>query len=212
MDERTPKKIKSVALKMRDADTFFDTSDKFIRQTLLKLYPQLLGVEATVLRKEIHNPPSMAILQTRKKNFVMLGERFGENTTIEKYAREHQMFKFNFEIPNSKSIDFLKGQVACRGIVHGKVRVLKRKEQISDIKKGEIIVSPMTTPDYLPAMKKAIAFITDEGGVTCHAAIVAREMNKPCIIGTKIATQVLKDGMEVEVDANKGIVKILNKS
>ena len=74
---------------------------------------------------------------------------------------------------------------------------------------GDILVSPMTRPDFVPAMKKAVAFITDEGGITCHAAIVAREMKKPCIIGTKIATQLLKDGMEVEVDANKGIVKII---
>jgi pyruvate,water dikinase len=61
-------------------------------------------------------------------------------------------------------------------------------------------------------MKKAIAFITDEGGITCHAAIIARELKKPCIIGTKIATKVLKDGDLVEVDANKGVVKIIKKA
>jgi pyruvate,water dikinase len=59
-------------------------------------------------------------------------------------------------------------------------------------------------------MEKAAAFITDEGGITCHAAIVSRELKKPCIIGTKIATQVLKDGDLVEVDANNGVVKIMN--
>ncbi len=67
----------------------------------------------------------------------------------------------------------------------------------------------MTSPDYILAMEKAAGFITDEGGLTCHAAIVAREMNKPCLIGTKIATKVLKDGDMVEVDAAKGIVKII---
>ena len=77
------------------------------------------------------------------------------------------------------------------------------------MKDNEILVSPMTVPDYLPAMKKAKAIITDEGGITCHAAIVSRELGIPCIVGTKIATQVLKDGDRVEVDANKGIVKIL---
>ena len=70
----------------------------------------------------------------------------------------------------------------------------------------------MTTPDYLPNMKKALAFVTDEGGITCHAAIVAREMRKPCIIGTKVATRVLKSGDLVEVDAEKGIVTILEKA
>ncbi len=65
----------------------------------------------------------------------------------------------------------------------------------------------MTTPDFLPAMERAAAFVTEEGGITCHAAIVAREMKKPCVIGTKIATKVFKDGDRVEVDATKGVVR-----
>ncbi len=69
----------------------------------------------------------------------------------------------------------------------------------------------MTTPEMVPVMKRAAAFVTDEGGITCHAAIVSREMKKPCIIGTKIATKVLKDGDLVEVDANRGIVRILER-
>ncbi|NTU99308.1 hypothetical protein HGA64_04895, partial [Candidatus Falkowbacteria bacterium] len=63
--------------------------------------------------------------------------------------------------------------------------------------------------DFAQAMKKAAAFVTDEGGVTCHAAILARELKKPCIIGTKIATSVLQDGDLVEVDADNGVVRIL---
>ena len=70
----------------------------------------------------------------------------------------------------------------------------------------------MTTPDFVPAMRNAAAIVTDEGGVTSHAAIVSREMNKPCIIGTKIATQVFKDGDVVEVDAEKGVVRKLNRN
>ena len=76
---------------------------------------------------------------------------------------------------------------------------------------GDIMVSPMTTPDFVPAMEKAAAFITDEGGIMCHAAIIAREMKKPCIIGTKIATDVLRDGDVVEVDAYSGIVRVITK-
>ena len=64
--------------------------------------------------------------------------------------------------------------------------------------------------NFIGAMEKAAAFVTDEGGITCHAAIIAREMKKPCIIGTKNATKVLKDGDIVEVDANTGIVKIIS--
>jgi len=69
----------------------------------------------------------------------------------------------------------------------------------------------MTRPDMAPILKKAAAFVTNEGGITCHAAIVSRELNKPCIIGTKIATKVLKDGDTVEVNANNGVVKIIKK-
>ena len=80
------------------------------------------------------------------------------------------------------------------------------------VTKKSVLVASMTTPDFLPAMKKAVAFVTDEGGVTCHAAIVSREMKKPCVIGTKIATQVLNEGDIVEVDANEGVVRIIKKA
>ncbi|MBI5729435.1 MAG: hypothetical protein HY983_04335 [Candidatus Magasanikbacteria bacterium] len=72
---------------------------------------------------------------------------------------------------------------------------------------GNILVSNVTDPTLLPIMKKANAFVTNMGGLTCHAAIVAREMKKPCVVGTKIATHVFKDGDMVEVDAERGIVR-----
>lgn len=89
----------------------------------------------------------------------------------------------------------------------GVVRVVKNKDNLSKVVFGDVLVTTMTTPDMVQVMQKAVAFVTDEGGITCHAAIIAREMKKPCIIGTKIATQVLKDGDTVEVDADKGIVR-----
>ena len=103
----------------------------------------------------------------------------------------------------------LKGFTASRGKVTGTVKIIESVEETHKITENDILVAVMTRPDYVPAMRKASAFVTDEGGVTCHAAIVAREMNKPCVIGTKIATKVLKDGDKVEVDATKGIVRII---
>ena len=76
---------------------------------------------------------------------------------------------------------------------------------------NNILVSFATSPNLMPAIRKASAIITNEGGLTCHAAIVSRELKIPCVIGTKIATKVLKDGDLVEVDANKGVVKKLNR-
>lgn len=99
------------------------------------------------------------------------------------------------------------GIVAFLGIVQGTVRIVSDKKDLLKVKQGEILVAITTHPDYLSAMKRAKAIITDEGGLTSHAAIVSREFKIPCIVGTKIATKVLKDGDLVELDANKGVVK-----
>jgi phosphoenolpyruvate synthase/pyruvate phosphate dikinase len=106
----------------------------------------------------------------------------------------------------------LKGAVAYPGFVRGKARIILQPSEFGKFKKRNVLVTSMTRPEFIPIMKIASAIITDEGGITCHAAIVAREMRKPCIIGTKIATQVLKDGDSVEVDAEKGVVTILKRN
>ena len=80
-------------------------------------------------------------------------------------------------------------------------------EEISKMEDGDIMVAHSTFPSLVPAMKKAAAIVTEDGGITCHAAIVSRELGIPCIIGTKIATKVFKDGDLVEVDADKGVVR-----
>lgn len=113
-----------------------------------------------------------------------------------------------------KDIKEFKGNIACKGKITGRVirfswieeELAKKMEQMNQ---GDILVAGQTRPFLMPAIKKAGAIITDEGGITCHAAIVSRELNIPCIIGTKIATKVLKDGDMVEVDADHGIVRIL---
>lgn len=110
---------------------------------------------------------------------------------------------------DEKKISEIKGVSASKGLTRGRVKIITTPQDFKKFNKGDILVAPMTTPDYIILMRKASAFITDEGGVSCHAAIVAREMKRPCIIGTKIATRVLKDGQMVEVDADNGIVKIL---
>jgi len=104
----------------------------------------------------------------------------------------------------------IKGLGVTNGVVRGTVKVCSGyKEALDKVKKGDILVTGMTLPDYVPAMRKAAGIVTDEGGITCHAAIVSRELKKVCIVGTKVATQLLKDGDLVEVDANQGIVKKL---
>ena len=93
----------------------------------------------------------------------------------------------------------------------GKVRILLTPRNANKMKKGEILVAPMTSPDYVVSMRKAAAIVTDEGGMTSHAAIISRELGIPCIVGTKVATKILKDDDLVVVDVNNGVVKILKK-
>ncbi|MBI5035758.1 hypothetical protein HZC09_00290 [Candidatus Micrarchaeota archaeon] len=105
------------------------------------------------------------------------------------------------------SVSELKGQCACPGQAKGRTRIVMSAEDGGKMQKGDVLVSFSTNPNMVPAMKLASAIVTDVGGVTCHAAIVSRELKIPCVIGTKIATKWLKDGDLVEVDATRGIVR-----
>jgi len=105
----------------------------------------------------------------------------------------------------------IKGTIASTGMVTGTVKIIHNASEVGKVKKGDILVAGMTSPKYMPAIFNSSAIITDDGGLTCHAAIIARELKKPCVIGTKIATSVLNDGDLVEVNANKGIIKIIKK-
>jgi len=105
----------------------------------------------------------------------------------------------------------LQGQIGCKGKAQGRVKVITSTEDFHRFEAGDVLVAHMTTPDYVLLMQKSAAIVTDMGGMLSHAAIVSRELGKPCVIGTKVATQVFKDGDLVEVDADKGVVRILEK-
>ena len=98
------------------------------------------------------------------------------------------------------------GLGASPGVATGIVRLITAGKDLGKIKQGDIMVTKMTMPDMVPGMKRAGAIVTDEGGMACHAAIVSRELGCPAVVGTKKATSVLKDGMEVTVDGRKGMV------
>jgi len=100
----------------------------------------------------------------------------------------------------------LKGEAASPGIVSGNVVILKSAKEINKVISGDILVAPQTNPDFVPAMKKAVAIVTDEGGRTSHAAIVSRELGIPAVVGTENATKILKNRMVITVDGAKGVV------
>lgn len=207
-DERTPEEVRKLAIALRATDEFFARNDKHIKDSLIAR-----GVPAEyaglVFHEEFISPPPREVLATRAGGMVSIDGDVRFNMTLTDFAAAHPGYSFEGLHAAGAPVTELKGQVAQKGKVRGAVRIVKNKRQMENVAEGDILVSPMTTPDFLPAMKKAAAFVTDEGGIMCHAAIVAREMKKPCVIGTKIATQVLKDGDLVEVDAEKGIVRKL---
>lgn len=146
---------------------------------------------------------------------LILGKPHRYSNNISYIGYKNDSFISNEKLFAKQEIDSsvkeIKGMIAQMGCVKGIVKIVLNVRETAKVQKGDILVTYMTSPDFLQAMKKAAAFVTNEGGLTCHAAIIARELKKPCIIGTKIATKVLHDGDWVEVDANKGIVKIIKK-
>lgn len=101
---------------------------------------------------------------------------------------------------------FITGLGASPGLAFGKVKIIRSADELDKVQQGDILVTTMTSPDMVPAMKRAAAIVTDEGGLTCHAAIVSRELGTPCIVGTKTATKTLKDSEVITVDGEKGHV------
>jgi len=110
------------------------------------------------------------------------------------------------EEKEEKLITLVKGLPASPGIGRGKVKLIKDTSEINKVNEGDVLVTAMTNPDMVPAMRKCAGVVTDEGGRTCHAAIVSRELQIPCIVGAKTATKTLKTGDTVTVDAVRGIV------
>lgn len=105
----------------------------------------------------------------------------------------------------------IKGIVGSVGLARGKVRIVQSASGPDVFEEGDILVANVTSPDFVPVMKKSGAIVVDEGGILCHAAIIARELQKPCVVNTKVATKVLKNNDYIEVDARKGIITILNE-
>jgi len=105
-----------------------------------------------------------------------------------------------------EGVVIVKGIAAGPGIGKGKVKIVHNANELSKIEQGDVLVAEMTNPDYVSAMKRAIAVVTDEGGSSCHAAIVGREMGLAVVVGTGNGTEILKEGMQVTVDGYTGKV------
>lgn len=111
--------------------------------------------------------------------------------------------------PKANHTKIIKGNCASKGKVTGKVRILLNASENDKLENGEVLVTYMTSPDFMSAIRKCAAIVTNLGGITSHAAIISRELRIPCVVGTKNATEVLRTGDLVEIDADKGEIKVL---
>lgn len=148
-------------------------------------------------------------VDTRKTGFIMI-----DGGVIDGPIKPDEVFeKYGIELLDRVIVNDIeisvKGMVAYKGVAQGKVVVLRSVEDLERVTKESIIVATMTLPDYMSALRIARGIVTDEGGITCHAAIVARELKKPCIVGTHTATQVFKEGDTIRIDANNGVAERL---
>lgn len=159
-------------------------------------------------------PLPKKILEARSKSFLFSIE--DGRPILFSGDKADQKYRSCVTHDNYNNITELKGNVSMEGKISGHVIVYNWGDDIqaklSKAKGSFILVSGQTRPQLMPLLRKCAGIITDEGGITSHAAIVSRELGKPCIIGTKIATKVLKDGDKVEIDANNGIIKIISRS
>lgn len=185
---------------------------KNIAERLNLTYQEMLCLLPYEITKALKNDKAKKELKQkikeRKKGWGLIFHKDKlELITGKKYnSIKKEIFSKDFSL-----IKEIKGMPAYKGNVIGKVFVALDSSNLDKITSKHILIAPETTVDFEVAMNRAKAIVTDRGGILSHAAIVSREFKKPCIVGTDIATKVLKDGDLVEVDANKGIVKILAK-
>jgi len=188
----------------------YPEADYLFRKIASHFFPELTEEEVFVLasndidalEKEIR--PNKEILRERINGVAIL---FNENGESEFLTGERFQLLLGL-LSQGDNVSELKGLSVFKGVVRGHVRVVLDPNE-TDFADGEILVTGMTRPDFLPLMQKAAAFVTDSGGLLSHAAITARELKKPCIVGTNIATKILKNGDMVEVDAGKGVIRKL---
>lgn len=143
------------------------------------------------------------IINKRKKGFALLMEDGRIKILTGQSLKEFD----KLDHINAK-VKEVNGEIACKGYVMGKVKIIRSEVDFKNVESGDIIIAPMTRPSYITIMEKISGLITNEGGLTSHASIISRELDIPCLVGTKIATKVFNNGDLIELDANKGFVKL----
>jgi len=223
LPKKEVKKIESVRFALYVSlfcDEYFTIVSLLIRPLLTEIakrcslsYNQLIemtGNEIIEMLENGLNQKKLNEINARIEGHVLLLEKGKVKVLVGKELEEYSE-PYMRELKKMQAKTEISGQTAFPGKVKGKVKLIKSIYDIPSFQKGFILVAGTTMPQFVPAMKKSLAIITDEGGLLSHAAIMSREFRIPCVIGTKIATRVLKDNELIEVNATKGIVKRLRK-
>ena len=154
---------------------------------------------------ETNETPNKEEIEKRKQGFLI----YWENENIIVITEDERIKSFvEKNVKSNEVTKELSGLVASVGVAEGRVVIVKGISDLDNVKEGSIMVAITTHPDFVPAMQRASAIVTDEGGITSHAAIVSREMKKPCIVGVKNATTSLQNGQKIIVNANKGLINL----
>jgi len=198
--------LRKICIQIRnESDDVLHPSLTYINKVISKKF----GLDTrNYLLSEFLNDTTLnnAKLKTREKGWAY--HKGNIIFDIKDYCRKNKIKIIN---PSKKHGKTINGNIACKGYAKGKAKVIFELSDLNKVEKGDILVAPMTTPEMIPALKKTSAIVTDEGGITCHAAIVSRELKIPCVIGTVNATKLISDNDLLEVDANKGTIKIITK-
>jgi len=182
-----------------------------INEEIAKSHTALNDYGSFILLSEMinNNLPDKDTLIKRSTGYLFHKGNLYSNT--DEYIRNNQIELSGFDNEQSSNGP-INGQTASGGIVSGNARIIMELADLNKIKEGDIIVTPMTTPEMTLALNLAAGIVTDEGGITCHAAIISRELHKPCIIGTKSATKMINDGDQITIDGDHGSVTISRKA
>lgn len=210
-----PELVEKIMAFRKKTEKVIPQFDHLTRVTAATLYPALSAYADVFTIDEITSgeAPPVEELKKRMDHHFLVNNTVFTGGAIDTVMRDSQIVLTTPEQPDFKITDgIFTGQVAYKGKYTGAVSIVFTKEGANAFPEGNVLVASSTTPDFIHAIKKAGAIIADEGGIISHAAITSRELKTPCIIGTKIATQVLHDGDLVEVDADNGVVRILEKA
>jgi len=207
--------IKKLGAKARDHSGHVNEKTKLITEKIAARLSFLLNVEKSLI---LYLFPEELYGLLRSKNCLSKAKSRQKFFVTTNLSGKYQIFEgkkaaaqYKKYVPqdNVQTVNELKGMPASPGFLKGKVRVVLLHSEFEYFHKGEILVALQTMVNYIPVMQRSSAILTEFGGMTSHAAIVAREMKKPCIVGIKGLTSALKTGDIIEVNANKGTIKII---